>query len=108
RHDEEVDDCRDDDERDQRIEELAVQKPALVDGEEEAGEIRLPSEGRNKRSDEVLDERVDHRAESHTYDHCDRKVDDVAAQEKRLETPEHVHPSSTVSTTLPNCWAASS
>src|SRR3954449_13399658 len=57
RHDdEEVDDCRDDQERDQRVDEQAVPEVRAVDAEEEPAEVRFPSDRREQRRDEARGE----------------------------------------------------
>ena len=52
-HDEEEDHGRDDQERDQRVEEDAVGEARAVDGERQGGEVRLAPDRRDERRDEV-------------------------------------------------------
>jgi SAM-dependent methyltransferase len=54
-----------------------------------APEVRGPADDADQAADEVLGERVDHRAERRPDHHRDREVDDVAAQEEVLEALDH-------------------
>ncbi len=56
-HDEEVENCGDDDERDQRIDEVPVQELAVVDREIQAREVRLAKQGGDEGGDDVLESR---------------------------------------------------
>src|SRR5260370_21671843 len=64
RHDEEVEDSRDDYEGDQHVDEIAVQELAVIGGEVETREVRLAEEGSDDGGYEVLDESCDYCAES--------------------------------------------
>jgi hypothetical protein len=73
-------------ERDQRVDEVAVKKPAVVDCEAQVREIRCADNRGNQRSEQVLYQRADERPERHTDDDSHRHIHDVAAQQKILES----------------------
>src|SRR5215475_5157507 len=88
-HHEVVDDGGDDQEVEGDVDEVAVAEMTLVDGEDQVGEVGLPSQGGDQRGDQVLDQRLHDVAERHTDHHRDGQVDEVAAHE---ELPEAGHP----------------
>ena len=85
-HDEEVHRRRDQEKTDHRVDEVAVEKLTVVDLEGERREVGLADDRRDQRRDQVLHERRDDRAECPADDHRHRQIDDVAAQNERLET----------------------
>jgi hypothetical protein len=58
---------------------------AGVDLEGQRGEIRLPADRRDQRSDQVRDQCGDDRAERDADDDGDREVDQIAAEQELLE-----------------------
>src|SRR4051794_28420006 len=84
--DQEVDDGGQDRERDQRIEEVAVQELRLVDRERETAEVLRTPDRAEQRSDEVLRQSNDERAERGADDDGHRQVDEVAAQQELSES----------------------
>ena len=92
--DEEVEDEGDDQERDDRVDERAVADFAVVDREGQGREVRLTADGRDERGDDVLDKRVDDLGERGADDNRDRQVEDVAAQDERLELIDQTSPCS--------------
>ena len=82
-------DRRDDEERDERVEEVAVGEAAVVDREGEVAEVRLAADGGDQRRDDVLDERVDDGRERGADDDRDGEVDEVPAQDEAAEFLEH-------------------
>src|SRR5262249_24431883 len=76
-------------ERDQCVDEVAVEEPAPVDREAELGEVVLPKDRGDQRRDQVGDERRDERAEGDADDEGHRQLDEVAAQEESSELLGH-------------------
>src|SRR5438874_452600 len=62
-HHQEVDDGRDDQERQEHVDEVAVRELAVVDREIERAEVRLAADGGDQGRDQVLDEGGDDAAE---------------------------------------------
>src|SRR5439155_6236354 len=91
-HDEEEDRGGDQHERQQRVDEIAIQELAVVDLEVEPREVLVPADGGDERGDEVGDEGGNHRAERGGDHHRHGQVDDVSAQKECLELLEHREP----------------
>ena len=76
-------------ERDQRVQEVAVEEVARVDRERQVLEVRLAEDERDDRREQVGDQRLDDGAERGADHDRDRQVDDVPAQQECLEVFEH-------------------
>src|SRR5579883_151460 len=85
-NDKEVHGEGDQQERDQRVDEVAVKKPAVVEREAQVREIRRADHRGNQRSKQVLYQRANEGPERHTDNDSHRHIHDVAAQQKILES----------------------
>ena len=61
-----------------------------MDGEIEGGKVWFTDESGDERSQEVFHKSGDDRPESRADNHGDRKVDDIAAEEKLPEALSHI------------------
>ena len=77
------------DERDHRVDEIADQKLAGVNGKLDRREIRLAGDSRDQRREEILYQRRDHRAKCAADHHGDGQIDYIASQQELLETLQH-------------------
>ena len=77
-------------ERDHIVDQVAVQKVALVDGEGEILEVRLAENGSDQRGQDVGDKGFHHCGERGADHDGDRQIDDVAPENKFLETLQNV------------------
>src|SRR4051812_31253726 len=80
--DEEEDDRGDDQERDDRVQEVAVPEDGLVDRELQAAEVRLTTDRRDQRRDDVGHQGGDDGAEGDAEHDRDGEIHDVAAQDE--------------------------
>src|SRR5215472_8106212 len=96
-YDEVVHDRCDDDKRDHGVDHVAVLERALVDGKGQIAEVRSREKGSDERGEQVLDERLHHRAEGRANDDANCQVDHVAPQQ---ECPESGHDRSSFSPSL--------
>jgi hypothetical protein len=80
-----IDRCRDQEKRDHGVNKIADGELAAVDCKDKRREVWLPYNRSDKRSDQILDERGNHRAECHSDDDADRHINDVATHQKLLE-----------------------
>jgi hypothetical protein len=88
-HDDVVDRRRDGDERDQRVEKIAVGERAAVQGEAQRAEVRLAEDRGDQRCEQVFHQSGDDGAERAADDDRDRQVDHVSAGKKCSESFEH-------------------
>ena len=77
--------CRHDDEGDNGVDEVTVQKVAAVDGEFKAGKVWLATDGGDKWSDQTFNQIIDDFAKSGADDDSYSQIDDIAAQDKLLK-----------------------
>jgi hypothetical protein len=78
-HDEEIYGRADEDERDNRIDEVADCESARMNGELYRREIRFPNNGRDQRGDQIFDQCGDDSAKCRAHHHCDGEIENVAA-----------------------------
>ena len=88
--DEEVDRSGDNQERNQRIEKVAVSDLGTVDFGNQVRKVWFADNRGDQWSQDVFDEGGDYRTEGRAYDNADGQVHDVSTQEELLKTFEHV------------------
>jgi hypothetical protein len=90
KHHEEIYGSGYDDERNERIDKISVQKLAPVDGEGQLGKIRLFCDGRDERRKQIFHERRDDRIECRPDHYTDRQIHHIPPQYEIPESLEHI------------------
>src|SRR5205823_2876593 len=80
---------RDQQKRNERVDELADEELAAIDREGDRRKIRRLHKRGNERGQQILDQRGHDRAERGADDDGDREIDDVAAEQELLESFQH-------------------
>ena len=89
KHHEEIDRARDDEERDEVIQKIAIAEDAAVDSEGEIRKVRCFDDGADEGSEQILHQGVDDTGESRTYHQAHRQINNISSKDELFEIFEH-------------------